>query len=227
ARVLRRRGVRDVGVESPGFPLHRRVLAANGLRPLDVPVDGGGAVVESLARSHAGAALLTPAHQMPTGVALSPARRAALLDWARGGGLVIEDDYDAEFRYDRAPVGALQGIAPDHVAYLGTASKTLAPALRLAWLVLPAALVDDVTREKELADTGSPLIEQLVLARLLDSARYDRHVRHAGRRNRARRDALLKAVGRHLPGARVEGLAAGLHAIVRLPEPGDVTTAGR
>ena len=112
ARVLRRRGVRDVGVESPGFPLHRRVLAANGLRPLDVPVDGGGAVVESLARSHAGAALLTPAHQMPLGVALSPARRAALLDWARAGHLVVEDDYDAEFRYDRTPVGAMQGVAP-------------------------------------------------------------------------------------------------------------------
>jgi len=131
---------------------------------------------------------------------------------------VIEDDYDAEFRYDRQPLGALQGLAPDRVAYLGTVSKTLAPALRLGWLVLPEWLVDAVIERKRLADAGSPTLEQLALARLIECGDYDRHLRQARRRYRARRDALVAAVERHLAGARVTGVAAGLHAIVRLPE---------
>jgi GntR family transcriptional regulator/MocR family aminotransferase len=130
---------------------------------------------------------------------------------------VIEDDYDAEYRYDRAPLAALQGLAPDRVIYMGTVSKTLAPALRLGWLVLPPALIDAVLEQKALADHGCPTLDQLALARLLDSGAYDRHLRQARRRYRARRDALLGAVGRHLPGARVTGLAAGLHAVVQLP----------
>jgi GntR family transcriptional regulator / MocR family aminotransferase len=161
--------------------------------------------------------LATPAHQCPTGVVLSPARRAALIDWARAGGLVIEDDYDAEFRYDRAPLGALQGLAPDRVVYLGTVSKTLAPGLRLGWIVLPPSLVDAVVQAKLLDDLGSPTIEQLVLARLIDTAAYDRHLRKARRRNRDRRDALIAAVARRLEGARISGISAGLHALVRLP----------
>jgi GntR family transcriptional regulator/MocR family aminotransferase len=140
-----------------------------------------------------------------------------LVDWARAGGLVIEDDYDAEFRYDRAPLGALQGLAPDRVVYLGTASKTLAPGLRLGWLVLPAQLVDSVVEAKLLDDLGCPALEQLVLARLIDTAAYDRHLRKARRRNRDRRDALIEAVTHSLPGARVSGISAGLHALVRLP----------
>ena len=160
---------------------------------------------------------VTPAHQSPTGVALAPARRAALLEWAGAtGGLLIEDDYDAEYRYDRAPLAAVQGLAPDRVVYMGTVSKTLAPALRLGWLVAPAHLVELIVEQRNLADHGCPTLDQLALAHLLESGAYDRHLRQARRRYRARRDALVRAVARHLPGARVTGLAAGLHAIVRL-----------
>jgi GntR family transcriptional regulator/MocR family aminotransferase len=163
------------------------------------------------------AVLVTPAHQSPTGVALAPPRRAALLAWTgENAGLVIEDDYDAEYRYDRAPLGAMQGLAADRVVYIGTVSKTLGPALRLGWLVLPPRLVEKVVAEKLLADHGCPTIDQLALARLIESGAYDRHLRQARRRYRARRDALVQAVGRHLPDARVTGLAAGLHALVRL-----------
>jgi GntR family transcriptional regulator/MocR family aminotransferase len=134
---------------------------------------------------------------------------------------VIEDDYDAEYRYDRAPLAALQGLAPDRVIYLGTASKTLAPALRLGWMVLPADLLGPVVEQRNLADHGAPTLDQLALARLIESGAYDRHLRQARRRYRARRDALVGAVEEHLPGARVTGLAAGLHAIVRLPSAVD------
>ncbi|HWX87753.1 MAG TPA: PLP-dependent aminotransferase family protein [Solirubrobacteraceae bacterium] len=213
-RALAHRGVGAIAVEDPSLPPHRAVLAYAGLEVRGVPVDEQGLLVSELS---APVVLTTPAHQCPTGVVLSPTRRAALVDWARAGGLVVEDDYDAEFRYDRAPLGALQGLAPDHVVYLGSASKTLAPGLRLGWLVLPASLVVPVMQAKLLDDLGSPTIEQLVLARLIDTAAYDRHLRKARRRNRARRDALIAAVARHLPRARVSGISAGLHALVRLP----------
>ncbi len=161
---------------------------------------------------------------MPLGVALSPARRGELLAWVsdRERRLVVEDDYDAEYRYDRRPVGALQGVAPGQVAYLGSASKTLAPGLRLGWLLLPERLVAEVRRQKELDDGGSEVLGQLALARLLDSAAYDRHLRRVRRANRRRRDALVAALTEHVPGARLDGLAAGLHAIVRLPRSVDV-----
>jgi GntR family transcriptional regulator/MocR family aminotransferase len=184
-----------------------------------VPVDEQGVVVAAL---RAPVVLTTPAHQCPTGVVLSPSRRGALMQWARAGGLVIEDDYDAEFRYDRAPLGALQGLAPDRVVYLGTASKTLAPGLRLGWLVLPASLIEAVTEAKALDDLGSSTLEQLMLARLLEASAYDRHLRQARRRNRARRDALIAAVAANMPQARVSGISAGLHALVRLPRAVDL-----
>jgi GntR family transcriptional regulator/MocR family aminotransferase len=190
------------------------VLAYAGLKVHGAPVDEEGVDIHGVS---APAVLATPAHQCPTGVVLSPRRRAALIAWARGGGLVIEDDYDAEFRYDRAPLGALQGLAPDRVVYLGTTSKTLAPGMRLGWLVVPAALTDAVVEAKLLDDLGSSTIEQLALARLLDTAAYDRHLRKARRRNRARRDALIASVGKSLPQARVSGISAGLHALLRLP----------
>ena len=218
-RALHEAGERAIAVEDPSLPPHRLVLAAAGLRVVPVAVDDDGLDVEALGRSGAPAVVVTPAHQFPLGMALAPARRAALLTWARAGGLVVEDDYDAEFRYDRAPVGALQGLAPGHVAYLGSASKTLAPALRIGWLVLPAGLVEPVARHKALDDAGEPVLEQLVLARLLDSAAYDRHLRVARRRNRSRRDALAAALAVHLPGVRLEGLAAGLHVVARLERP--------
>jgi len=212
-----------VAVEDPGLPVHRSILAAYGAELVPLGVDGDGARVEQLTGGlRAGAALVTPAHQAPTGVVLSSARRAALLSWAaEGGRVVIEDDYDAEYRYDRAPLGAMQGLAPDRVVYTGTVSKTLAPALRLGWLVLPARLIGPLVEQKLLADHGSPTIDQLALARLLESGAYDRHLRQARRRYRARRDALVAAVAAHLPGARVTGLAAGLHALVRLGRPVD------
>ncbi len=215
-----------VAVEDPGMPVHRAILAANGATPVALAVDGEGARVEDLARLHAewriAAALLTPSHQSPTGVALSRARRASLLAWAAAErALVIEDDYDAEFRYDRAPLGALQGLAPDSVVYVGTASKSLAPCLRLGWLVLPGRLLERVVEQKVLAGSSPATLEQLALARMIECGDYDRHLRQARRRYRARRDALVAAVAQHLPGARVTGLAAGLHAIVELGDEVD------
>ena len=221
---------RTMAVEDPGLPVHRSILAAHGARLVALPVDAHGARVGELPALAAAApeesplasVLVTPAHQSPTGVAMTPQRRAALLEWAASAGaVVIEDDYDAEFRYDRAPLGAMQGLAPDRVIYTGTISKTLAPALRLGWMVLPGRLLEQVATRKLMADHGSPTLDQLALARMLESGAYDRHLRAARRRYRARRDALVAAVAEHLPGARVTGLAAGLHATVRLPAPVD------
>jgi len=216
-RALARRGVGAIAVEDPGLPPHRAVLSYAGLEVLGAPVDEEGLDVGALDALDARAVLATPAHQCPTGVVLSPRRRGALIQWARAGGLVIEDDYDAEFRYDRAPLAALQGLAPDHVVYVGTVSKTLAPGLRLGWLVLPGSLIDGVVEAKAMEDLGSSTLEQLALARLLETAAYDRHLRKARRRNRDRRDALVAAVARNLPQARISGISAGLHALVRLP----------
>src|SRR5271165_745476 len=147
------RGAGRIAVEDPGLPAHRAILAAQGARLVALPVDERGARVHELAAAPGAhppdAVLVTPAHQSPTGVALAPPRRAALLEWAaEPGRVVIEDDYDAEYRYDRAPLAALQGLAPDRVVYLGTVSKTLAPALRLGWLVAPAHLVELIVEQK-------------------------------------------------------------------------------
>src|SRR6185312_2247964 len=213
-RALAGQGVEAIDVEDPGLPPHRAVLAYAGLRVRGARVDEQGLDVASL---RSPVVLTTPAHQCPTGVVLSPQRRGELVAWARSGGIVIEDDYDAEFRYDRAPLAALQGLAPDRVVYMGTVSKTLAPGMRLGWLVLPQSLLEPVAKAKALDDLGCPVLDQLVLARLLETSAYDRHLRRARRRNRARRDALIAAVARELPDAHVSGVSAGLHALVRLP----------
>jgi GntR family transcriptional regulator/MocR family aminotransferase len=193
-------------------------MARRGADVVPVPVDDEGVRVGALERTRAAAAVVTAAHQMPLGVALSVDRRAALLAW---GGLVIEDDYDAEFRYDRLPVGAIQGLSPDRVVHIGTASKTLAPGLRLGWLTLPPALVDEVRERKKLADSGSPAIDQLAFAELLVSGDYERHVARARADYRRRRDRLVAALAAELPGVPVRGAAAGMHVLLDLGERAD------
>ncbi|KOT98659.1 GntR family transcriptional regulator [Streptomyces sp. NRRL F-5755] len=219
ARVLRDAGVREIGSEAYGLHFHREVLTRAGLRPVPLPVDERGAETGRLGElAGVRAALLTPAHQFPTGVPLHPDRRAAVIDWARStGGLVLEDDYDGEFRYDRQPVGAVQGLDPDHVAYLGTASKSLAPALRLAWMVLPDHLVEPVLALKSTGEWQTGALEQLTLAEFLGSGAYDRHVRGMRLRYRRRRDQLVAALAGQAPHIRVSGIAAGLHAVLELP----------
>jgi GntR family transcriptional regulator/MocR family aminotransferase len=218
ARALRRSGVERVGVEDPGFPVHRLVLAREGLRIVPLPVDGGGLVTAALDTAAVGAVLVTPSHQFPLGMALAPERRGALLEWAAAtDGWVLEDDYDGEYRFDREPVAALQALAPARVVYLGSASKMLAPALRLGWAVVPPGLLDAVADAKLLADSGGPQLEQLALARFVERGELDRHLRRMRGSYRRRRDTLVATLGEHLPQLAVEGIPAGLHVATRLP----------
>ncbi|QTI88751.1 PLP-dependent aminotransferase family protein [Streptomyces sp. AgN23] len=219
SKVREKAGHREVAVESYGLDAHWNVMRGAGLRTVPLPVDPQGARTAELDRS-AGLrnVLLTPAHQFPIGVPLDPDRRAAVVDWAsRVGGLVLEDDYDGEFRYDRQPVGALQGLDPEHVVYLGTASKSLAPALRLAWMVVPDHLMDDLLALKRTGEWESGRLDQLTLAEFIDSGAYDRHVRGMRMRYRRRRDQLVAALAERAPRVRVTGIAAGLHAVLQLP----------
>ncbi|MCF6525144.1 PLP-dependent aminotransferase family protein [Streptomyces sp. JJ36] len=205
-----------VAVEAYGLWFHRDILTRAGLSVPPLPLDAHGTRVAALAEAGPRAVLLTPAHQYPTGVPLHPDRRAAVVDWARGrDGLVLEDDYDGEFRYDRRPVGAVQGLDPDRVLYLGTASKSLAPALRLGWTVLPDSLVDPVLAVR--AERHHGALDQLTLADFLERGAYDRHVRAMRQRYRRRRDRLVATLAERLPQLRVTGLAAGLHAVLELP----------
>ncbi len=228
-RALARQGVTCVAFEDPGYGSAQadetvRATLAAGIGVTYVPVDEHGLVVSELAASGAQAVVVTPAHQAPTGVVLSPARRHALTDWARrGGGYVIEDDYDSEFRYDSEPVGALQGLAPDRVFLLGTASKALAPAVRLGWVHAPAPLAAAVAAEKEMSDRGSCTLDQLALATLLTTGRYDRHLRRMRTVYAARRTTLTGAFARHVPRVQLTGLAAGFHAVASLPPGADET----
>ncbi|MDX3061315.1 PLP-dependent aminotransferase family protein [Streptomyces sp. ND04-05B] len=219
-KVLRQRRVREAAVESYGLDIHRNLLAGTGLRTPCLPVDGLGAVTGELGGMRGvGAVLLTPAHQFPTGVPLHAGRRTAVIDWARSAeGLVLEDDYDGEFRYDRQPVGALQALDPERVVYLGTTSKSLAPALRLGWMVLPYGLVGEVNAAKGGTDWTSGVLDQLTLAEFIASGAYDRHVRSMRLRYRRRRDQLVGALAERAPDIRVSGIAAGLHVVLELPE---------
>ncbi|MFI0922988.1 PLP-dependent aminotransferase family protein [Streptomyces sp. NPDC021012] len=218
-QVLRARGVRDVAVESYGLGLHDELLRRAGLGTPVLAFDERGTRTEELAGLHGcGAVLMTAAHQYPLGGALPPDRRAAVVDWARSsGGFVLEDDYDGEFRYDRQPVGALQGLDPERVVYFGTASKSLAPGLRLAWMVLPGELAGEVAAAKGAVDWSSSAPDQLAFAEFLRSGAYDRHVRAMRLRYRRRRDQLVAAVAAQSPETRVSGIAAGLHAVLALP----------
>lgn len=211
------RGIRRLAVENPSYSDWVAVDKA-GLTRIPIPVDERGMDVDALAASAAQAAFVTPSHQFPIGGVLSADRRQRLVRWLRDrDGFALEDDYDAEFRYDQAPVGALQGLAPDRVIYAGTASKTLAPALRLGWLVVPPDLVGTMNDELRRWSEGPPRIDQDALADMIGSGFYDRHLRRMRRLYRDRRDRLIDRLARALPGSDIEGAAAGLHVTLRLP----------
>ncbi|MGP9019473.1 MocR-like pyridoxine biosynthesis transcription factor PdxR [Streptomyces sp. BR1] len=208
-----------LAVEAYGLGFHRSVLAAADVRTVPIGLDEQGARVEELVE-HKGvrAALLTPAHQFPTGGPLHPARRAGVADWARARGRVIlEDDYDGEFRYDREPVGAVQGLDPERVVYVGSVSKSLSPAVRLGWMVLPDHLVGPVLAVKGEREAWASVLDQLTLAEFIESGHYDRHVRRMRQRYRGRRDQLVAALAERAPHITATGIAAGLHAVLRLP----------
>ncbi|MCQ4212290.1 MocR-like pyridoxine biosynthesis transcription factor PdxR [Streptomyces longispororuber] len=214
-RVLRG----PLAVEAYGLGFHRDLLARAGVRTVPLTVDQDGARVDELdGMDGVRGVLLTPAHQFPTGGPLHAERRAAVVDWARArGGLVVEDDYDGEFRYDRKPVGAVQGLDPERVLYLGSVSKSLSPALRLGWMVLPRRLVPGVLAAKGEREAWASTLDQLALAEFLRSGAYDRHVRRMRQRYRGRRDHLVRALAGRAPHVEVTGIAAGLHAVLRLP----------
>jgi GntR family transcriptional regulator/MocR family aminotransferase len=217
-RALRRRGARRVAVEDPCFAHHREAILMTGLETVPAAVDGLGIDPAQLP-SDVAAVLVAPAHSYPSGGTLDADRRRALIAWARRvNAIVIEDDYDAEFRYDRQPIGALQGLAPEQVVYIGTASKTVTPALRLAWLAAPAELIGALEREKLYDDMGCTLLDQLAFARFVDCGDFSRYLRRVRPVYRARRDATVTALAEHLPEARWQGEAAGLHLHVLLPD---------
>ncbi|HTA13560.1 MAG TPA: PLP-dependent aminotransferase family protein [Solirubrobacteraceae bacterium] len=217
--VLAADGARRVALEEPGWRGMSETASDAGLHTVPLPVDGHGLIVDRLEGERVDAVALAPAHQYPTGTVLSADRRVALVAWARArDALIVEDDYDAEYRYDRHPIGSLQGLAPERVVYGGSTSKTLAPAMRLGWLVLPAGLAGKVAeRQRRRGSMPAPL-HQLALADLIERGELDRHLRRQRRRYGRRREALLDALARELPEAHVSGAAAGLYIVVGLPE---------
>jgi GntR family transcriptional regulator / MocR family aminotransferase len=218
-RWLHAQGLEQIAVEDPGWQVHRLIAEQAGLRILPVAVDGEGLRVDALAATGVKAVLVTPAHQFPTGSVLSRERRAALIEWAEDEeGLVVEDDYDSEFRYDRVAVGALQGLAPERVLHIGSASKRLAPGMRLGWMLLPSWLAWQLISAKAIEDGGSEVVGQLALSDFIARGELDRHVRRMRLRYSRRRSALLEALAQWLPEGRLGGDAAGLYELVLLPE---------
>ncbi len=212
-------GTRRVAVEDPGWRGIHETATAAGLELVPLPVDGDGLIVERLEQENVDAVAVAPAHQYPTGAVLSPSRRAALVAWAqKRDALIVEDDYDAEYRYDRQPIGSLQGLEPDRVVYGGSASKTLAPAVRLGWLALPQRLVEPIAVRQRLRGGMPAPLEQLTLADLIERGELDRHLRRQRRRYHRQRDALLAELADKLPEVTVHGAAAGLYAVLHLPE---------
>jgi GntR family transcriptional regulator/MocR family aminotransferase len=217
ARTLRSLGIDTIAMEDPCLPPHRSIVRDHSLRIAALPVDASGANIEAVRHSGVRAALVTPAHQYPTGVTLSPNRRAELVSWAqRNEAVVIEDDYDGEFRYDRQPIGALQGLDPDRVVYVGTTSKTIAPGIRIGWLVLPPALVEPVVETNRNGGAMPASLQQLALAHLLTTGQLDRHLRRLRLGYRSRRDRLIAALADGVPMLEPTGIAAGLHVLLRL-----------
>ncbi len=220
--VLRRRGVRRVAIEDPGWRWQRYTAEHAGLEAVPVRVDADGLIVSELAAARVGAVVITPAHQYPTGVVMTAERRSALLAWAHERqALIIEDDYDVEYRFGREPVASLQGLAPDRVMFVGTTSKTLAPALRLAWMVPPSGLLDEVEQVLLVTGVTPPTLDQLALATFIGDAGLERHLRSMRRRYRVKREILVDALHTYLPAARISGTAAGLHLLAQLPEGTD------
>jgi GntR family transcriptional regulator / MocR family aminotransferase len=220
--VLRRRGVRRVAIEDPGWRWQRYTAEHAGLEAVPVRVDAAGLVVSELAAADVDAVVVTPAHQYPTGVVMTAERRSALLTWAHERqALIVEDDYDVEYRFGREPMASLQGLAPDRVVFVGTTSKTLAPALRLAWMVPPAGLIDEVENVLMITGVTPPTLDQLALASFIGDAALERHLRSMRRRYRAKRDILIDALHTYLPEVRVGGAAAGLHLLAQLPDGAD------
>jgi GntR family transcriptional regulator/MocR family aminotransferase len=221
-RALRELGARRVGIENPGWRWQSRTVQQAGLQAVPIAVDEAGLMVDELDAAKVDAICLTPAHQYPTGVVMTSDRRSAVVGWARRrGALIVEDDYDAEFRYERTAVAALQGLAPDLIAFCGTLSKTLVPALRLAWMVVPRRIHAAVS--KQYADTwpGPSVIDQLAAASFIERGELDRHIRTSRRRYRLRRDALVSTLSSRAPELRIGGVAAGLHVIAWLNRPVD------
>ena len=214
ARVLSDAGVNQIAVEDPGSLGAREQLRSWRIETPPVPVDDDGVIVDELRRGAAPAVLVTPAHQFPTGVVLSGERRRELLSWAEAGGVIIEDDYDAEHRYDRPPVTAIRAVAPQQVCYAGSVSKLLAPALRVGWMVVPTRYQQSMVAAKRDIDLGNAVLPQLVLAQLMECGDLERHLRLVRRRHRRRRDAMIEALRRELPEAQIHGAAAGLHLMI-------------
>jgi GntR family transcriptional regulator/MocR family aminotransferase len=217
-QLVKARGGRRIAVEDPGDADGRVAVRRHGIETVPVPVDEGGISIEALRASGADAVFLTPAHHYPTGAVMAPDRRAGLLAWADAQDrLILEDDYDAEYRYDREPIGAIHGLAPERVIYAGSASKTLAPGLRLGWMVVPSQHVETLGLLKDANDRGSPSLDQLAFADFLSRGEFDRHLRRMRPLYRERRDTLLTAMHRHLPDLRPTGASAGLHVLAFLP----------
>jgi GntR family transcriptional regulator / MocR family aminotransferase len=223
-RRLRDQGVERVALEDPGWHMHRLIVEQAGLEVVPIPVDREGLDVEVLESTDATAAIVTPAHQFPSGCVLSSRRRTALIEWAeRGERLIVEDDYDAEYRYERPGVGALQGLAPERVAYIGSASKRLVPGMRLGWMLTPSWLGWQLIAAKAIEDQGSEVIGQLALHDFIARGELDRHIRRMRLRYQRRRETLMEALARWLPQGIVGDGAAGLYELVELP--GDVEEA--
>jgi GntR family transcriptional regulator/MocR family aminotransferase len=219
--VLRAAGTTTLAVEDPSTPRYRLIAEATGVSVVPVPCDQQGLQVDHLDRAGAGAVLVAPAHQYPLGLTMSAARRTALIEWARRHqALIIEDDYDGEFRYDRQPIGALQRLDPEHVIYVGTASKTLAPGLRLGWLSPPGALRESFAMAKDRLDRGTSALEQRTFAEFIASGAFDRHVRRMRTVYHRRRDDLEQAIADKCPDLRLAGMSAGMHALIYLPRHG-------
>ena len=221
-QILRQRGAKRVAIEDPSWPAIPESASQSGLDVVAIAVDADGFRAGELEASGADAVVVSPAHQYPTGTVLAPGRRTELIAWARRHGtLVVEDDYDAEYRYDREPIASLQGLAPDCVAYVGTSSKTLAPGLRLGWLLVPSHLVGELAAQHGVTRAMPSVHAQAAYATLLELGEIDRHLRRTRRHYHARRDALVRALASSLPEASIGGASAGLHLIAWLPDGTD------